>query len=459
MGKKTGASAKFFGLIKNAAGTAYSYYEKKIYSLKIPSKFKKPRLILAIAVLLLAAVIYRSIPSGAVNSQIPVFRVKKDKFLVTITESGEIRAKNSISISAPRIRGNLKVVYLVPEGTYVKAGEIVVKFDPTEALNSLKDAESKLEIAVSDKEKLLANQKSNITRAESDLKSAELAFELSKLSLEQMKFEAEVKQQEAKLQHQRDELSFLKAQQDFKSQKIINQSELSKVEIEVRQRQADLERAKRDLEMLTLTAPSEGLVVYEINWSSNRKIQIGDTPWSGMPIISLPDLSAMESITTVNEVDVSKISKGLKVQVKLDAFQDSTYNGVIGSVASLGRAKERNSTIKVFEIGVDIKSQSEKLKPGMTTSNKMIINEIPNKIFVPQEAVFEKEGKKVIFVKNGSGFVQRAVETGEKSENYIIITKNLEDGEEVALRDPTLKIESQKKKDEQSSSVSMPAGK
>jgi len=459
MKKNSGGPANSIKKTISILSNLHTEYSKNIHSSKLPANLKKPNAILAILLLIVVIGIFIFIPKSSGDSIIPVYKVKRDRFLVTITESGEIRAKNSISISAPRIRGNLKVVYLVPEGTYVKAGDTVAKFDPTEALNSLKEAQSRLEIAISDKEKLLANQKSSITRAESDLKSAELTFELSKLSLEQMKFEAEVKQQEAKLQHQRNELSYLKAQQEFKSQKIINQSELSKTDIEVRQRQADLERAKRDLEMLTLTAPSEGLVVYEINWSSNRKIQIGDTPWSGMPIISLPDLSAMESVTSVNEVDVSKIAKGLKVLVKLDAFQDSTFEGVIGNVASLGRAKERNSTIKVFEIGVDIKSQSEKLKPGMTTSNKMVINEIPDRIFIPQEGIFEKGGKKVVYVKNGSGFAERIVEVGEKSENFIIVSKNLNDGEEVALRDPTIKIEEVKKKEDSNSSVTLPAGK
>jgi HlyD family secretion protein len=167
----------------------------------------------------------------------------------------------------------------------------------------------------------------------------------------------------------------------------------------------------------------------------------------------------MESVTSVNEVDVSKISKGLRVQVKLDAFQDSTFEGVIGSVAALGKNKDRTSTVKVFELGVDIKTLSEKLKPGMTTSNKMIISEIPNKIFVPQEAIFEKNGKKILYIKNGSRFDERIVETGEKSENYIIISKGLSDGEEVALRDPTVKLEEIKKTDEPNSSVTLPAGK
>ena len=81
----------------------------------------------------------------------------------------------------------------------------------------------------------------------------------------------------------------------------------------------------------------------------------------------------------------------------------------------------------------------------MTTSNKFIINEIPNVISVPQEAVFEKYGKKLVYIKSGSGFKETPIETGEKGENLIIIRKGLIQGDLVALRDPTTEDEASKK--------------
>ncbi len=425
---------------KNIFSKFKTIFSNKDQASKFPSFLKNKKIAYSLLVVVVLIVILFFTSLRTVETNIPTYTVKNDKFLVSITESGELRAKNSISVSTPRIRGSLKIIFLEPEGNYVKAGDVVAKFDPTEAMNNLKEAESKLEISLSEKEKLAANQKSQMTRLESDLKSAELSFELSKLKLEQIKFEAEIKQQEAKLEHERNELSYKKAKQDLESQKIVDQSEFNKVEIDVRQKKSDLERAKRDLEMLTLTAPTEGLVVYEINWGTGRKITIGDTPWPGMTLISLPDLSTMESFTYVNEVDVSRVKKGLKVIVKLDAFQDSTFEGEITSVAALGKTKNNNSTIKVFEIAVSINSQSEILKPGMTTSNKMIINEISNVLFVPQESVFEKEGKKVVYIKNGSGFEEQDVETGDKSEDYIVINKGISKNDVVALRDPTIKM-------------------
>ncbi|RJP73836.1 MAG: efflux RND transporter periplasmic adaptor subunit [Ignavibacteriales bacterium] len=411
----------------------------------VPKFFKKKRnlFITAVLFLVIIVIIAGSFDTSVVS--IPTFKVKRGNFLVSITESGELRAKNSVAIIAPRIRGSLKIVYIIPEGSTVKGGDTVLRFDPTEAMSTLRDAESKLELAISDKEKLNASHSSQEAQMESDLRSAELTYELSKLSLDQMKFEAEAKQQEAKLQHEKNRLSYERTKKDIESKKIILKSEKNRTEIEIKQRQSELDKAKSDLAMLTLTAPTAGLVVYETNWSNNgRKFAIGDNTWPGSTIITLPDLSSMESITSVNEVDVSKIAKNQKVEVKLDAFPDSSFDGFISNVASLGRTKSGNSTVKIFELIVGIKNMSPILKPGMTTSNKMIINKIPNVLSVPLEAVFEKNGKKIVYVKNGSGFDEHFVEVGEKGENSIIVKKGLENNEEVALQDPTIETEEEK---------------
>jgi len=414
------------------------------------SKFSLPIIVL-LAILL---VLYLS-TSSSIDSNIPTFTVKKDIFLVSITESGEISAKNSISISAPRVRGVLKIVQLVPEGEYIKAGEVVAKFDPTEALAKVKDVEAQLEISRSNKDKLLANHQSQIAQMESELKSAELSFELSKLSMEQMKFEAEAKRREAELQHKKNELNFQKIKQTFESNRIIQKSELENMNVEIRQKNNDLEKAKRDLDDLTLISSSEGLVVYGINWSNQgQRFQIGDQPWPGQGIVTLPDLSKMESRIFVNEVDISKVKLGQKVKVKLDAFQDSSFIGTIAKVAKLGKRKDNQSTIKVFDVFIDIEGTSEILKPGMTTSNKIIINEIDNKIFIPHEALFEVNSNFIVYRKNGSGFDEVQVSIGEKSDDFVVVEDGLVDGDVVSLVD--IKKENSKENATNDSSVQIP---
>lgn len=400
-------------------------------------KFLKQKYSLAIIMLLGIALVYFLLSGSSTNLNIPTYTIKKDVFLEAISESGEIKAKKSIAISAPRIRSSLKIIQLIPEGNYIKAGEIVAKFDPTEVLTKLKDAEAKLEISRSNKHKLLANHASQMAGMKFDLESAELSFELSKLNMEQMKFEAEAKRRETKLQHNKNELNFEKTKQTFKSKKIIQRSELENMNVEIRQKINELEKAQRDLDALTLKSSAEGLVVYGINWNNQgQKFQVGDQPWRGQVIVTLPDLSKMESHTYVNEVDISKVKVGQKVEVKLDAFQDSIFIGEVAKVARLGKKKDNESTIKVFDVFVEIKGKSEILKPGMTTSNTIIIDKIDDKIFIPHEALFERKDEFIVYKKDGSGFDKVSVKIGKKSDDFVIIESGLNDGDIVALRNP-----------------------
>jgi HlyD family secretion protein len=414
-------------------------YDAKIDEWNLPAFTKKKWVPVSLIIILIVLILMSFGTFETTVSGIPTYAASVDDFVVSVTESGEIRAKNSVAISAPRIRrGNLKIIYLIPEGTYVKPGDVVARFDPTEAQTKLKESESELEISLSKKDKLMANHKSAMAQMESQLKSAELSFELSKLNLEQMKFEAEAKQQEALLNHKKNELSYEQTKQEHASKKIIQQSELNEMDIEINQKRNELERAKRDFELMTLTTSAEGLVVYSENWGNDgRKFGVGDQPWPGATIMNLPDLSSMESVTNVNEVDVSKISKEQTVLVKLDAFQDSTFEGKVSSVASLGRKKDNNSNIKVFEILVAVEGTSDILRPGMTTSNKIIIDKVPDVISVPHEAVFDKFGKTLVYVMSGSSYEEREVEIGTKGEDFVVVQNGLEEGEIVALRDPT----------------------
>jgi len=184
-----------------------------------------------------------------------------------------------------------------------------------------------------------------------------------------------------------------------------------------------------------------GLVVYEMNWRTGKKVAISDQIWPGMSIISLPDLSRMQAIGNVNEVDVSKVKSGQRVNIKLDAFPDQLFHGTVASVGTIGQQNDRTSNVKTFELVIDIAETDPILKPGMTTSIEIVVETIPDAVFVPLEAVFSKDGKTVVYVMDGSSPKSMDVETGVKNSNYVTIMNGLKSGEKVTLRDPTLKDE------------------
>jgi hypothetical protein len=77
----------------------------------------------------------------------------------------------------------------------------------------------------------------------------------------------------------------------------------------------------------------------------------------------------------------------------------------------------------------------------MTTSLEIIVETLPEAVFVPLESVFSKDGKTVVYVMDGSSPKALDVETGVKNSNYVTILNGLKGGQKVTLRDPTLKEE------------------
>ena len=75
------------------------------------------------------------------------------------------------------------------------------------------------------------------------------------------------------------------------------------------------------------------------------------------------------------------------------------------------------------------------MRPGMSSEVDIITERVREAVFVPSQAVFDKEGKKYVFVKNGSTFDRREVTLGRKSESQVEIAKGLQGAEQVALVD------------------------
>ena len=246
-----------------------------------------------------------------------------------------------------------------------------------------------------------------------------------------MKFEADVQKKEAEINLERNRISYDQAKKKVESQGFVDKSEERKLALKVQQTQNDLDRAKKDKEQYTLKATLGGLAVYENNWSTGRKVAVGDSPWGGMALVSLPDLSKMQSVTNVNEVDVSKVKKDQNVKIKLDAFPEKEFVGTVLSVGTIGQQRDQSNT-KTFEVIVDIDGVDPVLKPGMTTSNEVIMSSLRDTLFVPIEAVFEKDGKMVVY----RGSRAQEVTLGVKNSNFVVVSGGLAAGDKIALRDP-----------------------
>ena len=154
----------------------------------------------------------------------------------------------------------------------------------------------------------------------------------------------------------------------------------------------------------------------------------------------------MKAEVKINEVDVSKVLPGQRVEIRPDAYSDSIYTGKVEAVANLAQNKDYKSKIKIFPVQIRIAGQSKTLLPGLTVSCRIIVSEVPGVLYIPLESLFNKQGMEYVYIKSGSGFKRRDIKTGAINTDFAIVTEGLAENEVIALSDPFLKKEEVKKK-------------
>ena len=355
------------------------------------------------------------------DPDIPLAPVKKGEFVLSVRVSGQVDASQAFSLVAPRVR-NLQLTWLAPEGSIVKPGDPVIRFNATQQQAELQDNQSGLKIA-----------ETTLERAKKELaiQEKQLALELQQAqrNYDEMKYEAPRVAEEAKLKL---ELAQLNNQAKLEQQR----ADVEKATFEVQRARDKVMLAQRELDQMTLTAPIDGMVVHLDIWkgSAMSKVQAGDSPWPGQAIINLPDLSDMIVKATVSEVDASAIEVGQEAIVAVDAFADTTYKAKVVRKGALARRKDPNSKINVFDVEIGILEKDERLKPGMSATCQVVVERIPEVVSLPLEAVFEIEGKPVIYLANKK---RKDIQVGRRNDMEIEVTAGLTGDERVCLVDPT----------------------
>ena len=373
-------------------------------------------------------------------NQIPVSKAVKGVFFVDMHEEGELEAVNAINISTPSINTrfgyNMKLTYIVKDGAEVNAGDTVMIFDPSDVNKAILDVESKLEINVADLEKLLAQQESDLEELKANYEVTRISHDISKIKFESAEYESGLSKRQIQLNLEKAEIALQQAKDQIDNRIKINTEEIKQKKLSIAQDEQLLRDANNALDQLTVVTPAPGIAIIAQNWSTGNKFQVGETTYTGNPLIALPDLSQLKANVRINEVDIAKITKGLNVEIKPDAFSDAKFTGVIRDVANLAVNKQGSSKIKVFPVSIYLNETDKNLLPGLTVSCRIIIDKLEDVLYVPIDAVYTEEGVNFVYKKTVTGFKKVEVETGRSNSDYTIIVTGVDEGDEVALSNP-----------------------
>jgi HlyD family secretion protein len=213
---------------------------------------------------------------------------------------------------------------------------------------------------------------------------------------------------------------------------------IDSAESRIQEAASKLALAQQQLARCEVRADVPGIVVYRdvFHGSEQRKPQVGDQVWANQPLLILPDISKMVVETKVRETDIHKVERNQNVAVRVQAYPDLKLTGKVVLVGTLAQEERDRRGTKFFGVTVEVKESDPRLRPGMTARVEIQVEERAQALFVPLEAVFEKEGRSIVYVVGRGGPRPREVVLGASNQDFVVIESGLRRGERVALRDP-----------------------
>jgi multidrug efflux pump subunit AcrA (membrane-fusion protein) len=399
------------------------------------------------AVVLLCLIWFILTPKTVANSDV-VVTPTLGPFLVTVTTSGELQAKNSINIMGPENARaayiwQMKLTNIIAEGTVVKKGQFVAELDKSEITGKFKD--SQLSVQKLDAQYLQTKLDSTLalSQARDELVNLSYTQEEKRLAVEQSAYEAPAMRRQAEIELERAQRGYEQAKKNYvtKTKQAIAKAQAAEADLLKERQRLDL--YKKTMEEFTINAPADGMVVYAREWNGKKKV-VGTTISSWDPTVAtLPDLREMESITYISELDIQKIAAGQTVKLKLDADPNKLLTGRVTSVANIGEQRP-NSDSKVFEVHIKVNESDTTLRPAMTTANEILVARLDSTISVPLECVHTEGSTTFVYNKNGRSIVKQEVKLGLLNENSAVILAGVGEKDELLLTAPpesaTLKV-------------------
>jgi hypothetical protein len=552
---------------------------------------------------------------------IPVATVRQGDVVIRAYTRGELRALRSDTLAAPNLNGTVQVTRLAPLGAFAREKDLIVEFDDSEVQARIEETELGLEstdesIKKSEAELAIRNNQDQV-----DLLSNQYGVRRAELQVQRNPLLAAIDQKKNTLSLDEAKQSLAQFQSDMQARRDQADASLALMR-QTRQRSViDLTRDQIRLRQTKLLASMTGLVAIRQNsFGGSRQmgaqvpdIREGDQVQPGMPVADVLDLSEMELVAKVGELDRANLVEGQEALLQLDALAGKIVHGKIKSLSSTASAnvmagdpskkfdvlfsidmqellkvvgatpeqirevmataeKNRNrpptSSMSAFammgggpdaggnanggapmfgmqqpgaqavgrgarggaggtdaaqggggrgrrspdqgragggdaaQVGggrgqgsggrgggggrgdngqgfgggrgggggpTDAELENAKLppppeeasgvqillRPGLLADVEIVVEKIPNAIYIPAQAVYEKEGRLVVFVQSGKGFEERTVKLLRRSESTMVISEGLKAGEVIALSDPTAGTGS-KKQDKKSDAGASP---
>jgi biotin carboxyl carrier protein len=287
---------------------------------------------------------YKNLPSQ--KEQFPTTRVRRGDVVMRSFARGELRPVRSATLTAPNLFGTVQVTKLAPLGALARDKDLVVEFDDAELVSRLE--QKQLELEQVDEQIKKAQADLAIRNNQDDVELLRARYSVRRAELEVKRNELlstiDRKKNELNLEEARRKLKQLES--DIKSRREQAQAELAVFREKRNRNVLDIRREQMRLAQTKILAPLSGLVAIKQNRSGFSgmfgtavpDIREGDQVSPGNPVADVMDLSEMEIVARIGEIDRANLVEGQDVMLRLDALPEKVFNGKIKSMSGTASA-------------------------------------------------------------------------------------------------------------------------
>lgn len=428
-----------------------------------------------------------------------VAEVKGADFTITLPVEGVLEAARSLPIV--NLARDTQIVWVLSDGVQVKAGDIVMKLNPTQVKkdfdrlqNEVAQAEEKVRQSRAAAEKGVQNARSSLAKAEEGLRlavveaqagiekaQAELTFlekevEVAQGQLDKRKrlleerlmpiteveaAEDELREKQFSLEAARRTLDRAKVDADTTKRLREMDVQTAKLELEqaeanlvtsvasaqrdLAQKQSDLQESQEQLDSMEVKAPVEGMLLLDQTWEDGwRPLRVGDQVWEGQKIANIIDPSEMWVRCDISEADIELVKVGQRAEVRVPAIGPGSLTGEIKSVDNLARERSPweggSAGRKVFAAAVRLTSNNSKLRPGMGGTVDIVLERVRRGVAVPLESLFAKGDGYIVYRAEGQGYREVPVKVLKRNNALAAVEGELKKGDAVARERPPAEL-------------------
>ncbi len=363
--------------------------------------------------------------------------------MVTSVERGTIRSRLLLSgvleaeladkLSVPPSSAHeVRIQGLVEDGVEVGSGDRVAELDPSELASGLARKRTEMLTGLDQLSLADATGRSAVERALVDLSRAESEMEKAEIEAEiPADLQSARQAAESGLRLDRARTSATKAVAALESARTAARADLEVERLAVERLRREVAEIERVLSDFELRAPKSGVVVIADHPWEGRKLQVGDTVYSGFAIVTLPDLSSLVAVAELSDVDDGRVAPGMPARCVLDAFPDEEIACRVRQISPVAREVARGSQRRAFRTVVELERvDPARHRPGMSVRVEVVRQDLVDVLLVPREALERSGERAIVVLETGE---RRAIGLGECDRVACAVEAGLDEGERVLI--------------------------